>query len=132
MERITVNMSYLDYTQDERDPDAIEIRTISVHPYERREGIGTMLLEKVKEIAKGRIITAYSDTDPEKEAFGKFLVKNGFVKTKGQNNYGACWELTNYYVCKKPRRMAGDRRPKVGRVLGNKKPPAQRRSSKRT
>jgi len=132
MERINVNMSYLDYTTDEREPDAIEIRTVFIHPYERREGIGTMLLEKVKEIAKGRTIYTYSDTDPEIEAFGKFLVKNGFKKTKGQNNYGACWELTNYYVCTKSRRVANNRKPKVGRILGNKKPPAQRRGSKRT
>jgi len=125
MDKITINYSFIDYCEDEDDPESIEVRTIFVSPYERREGVATQLLEELKKVANGKRITTYSSTDPLKEVFGKFLVASGFVRTTGATNYGDCWELINYA---KPTGV--ENKNGVDNILGDKKSPTPRKRTK--
>lgn len=98
MEQIRHNHGYINYLDDEKDETALELRQTWVDEEFRQKGIATEMLKELIGIAKkmGRTsLITYSSTDPETQAFGKFLVANKFIKIKDENNStGDKWKLT--------------------------------------
>ena len=70
--------------------DSGEFYQIYVHPDHRKEGIGTLLVEKIIAITrkKKKMKIIVSTGTSEGETFGDFIISKGFKKTEGKR-----WEL---------------------------------------
>ena len=61
-----------------------EFYQIYVHPDHRQKGVGTILMDKIEALSKGKI-KVHSGAN-EGEQFGNFLIKKGYIKE------GKIWE----------------------------------------
>lgn len=80
MNQIKHNHGYINYRDDEKDKEAIELYQTWVDEDYRQKGIATEMIKKVIEIAQKNgknKITVYSSTNSQ-DVFWKFLHANDF------------------------------------------------------